>query len=339
MDPHARKTYYGSRLGFREQPDLSAFFQCHTVNLDRNEIRILYRDLFPTAMKKLNLTKNQILTDGLCYEWPNQLEELHLEDNAIRDLQFVGHWPTHLKKLYLDGNPLEDLALNCPSLEEVSCTYGNLKKLQNLPAQLKFLEAFYNRITTIGKLPSTLEYCNLAYNQLTFSSIFLQPLPTQLKYLNLSGNQLKQIPVNLPDSIEALFLSKNQLVELPDTWPQSLLQLDLSHNRIRNFQPHWKTGQRLQQLLLQNNCITASETTLIQTCNSHQIHDMDNWNTQFHEVRAKQIQQAFRKFQLKKILRQRQRWRKVAAEFMEIVYRPESIGCLFVPESWNQWKH
>ena len=337
MDPHARKTYYGSRLGFREQPDLSAFSACHTVKLDHNDIRILYRDLLPPVLTRLDVSKNNILTDGLCYEWPNTLEELHLEDNAIRDLFAVSHWPTHLKKLYLDGNPLDECFLVLPSLEVLSCSYSSLRHSNILPPQLKVLDAFYNRIRKLGKLPQTLEHCNLAYNQLASYSIFFHPLPQNLKYLNLAGNRIQTIPENLPDTIETLLLSKNKIVKIPENLPKNLLQLDVSTNRIQKFEPRWKSGQRIQQLLLRDNCITHSIQPILNSGHVVKILYADNWNQEIHIISATLIQRHFKKFQLRKIFRQIIRWKKIFAEFMEIAYHPDFLGRWNVPETWDLW--
>lgn len=338
MDPHARKTYYGSRMGFREQPDLSAFIHCHTVLLDRNEIRIMYRDLFPPAPTKLSLSKNEILTDGLCQEWPNSIENLELDDNCIRDLTFVDHWPTHLKSLNLDSNPLDYCTIQIPSLEELSCCYTNLRRLDRFPPNLKTLKAFYSRLTTLGKFPATLEYCNLAYNLLSSYTVFFSPLPTQLKYLNLSGNLLKSIPGNLPDSIETLILSKNQLAEIPANLPANLIQLELSNNKIRTFQPNWKSSQRIQQLGLTNNCITNSEASILASGRIVRVHLRDNWNENIHTFSAIFIQRNYRTSKLRRILRQRARLRKVKQELFEVAYHPGIIGRWNIPDGWEHWQ-
>ena len=338
-NPHARKTYYGSRLGFREQPDLSAFVQCHTVLLDRNELRVLYREFFPPSLTKVCLSKNDILTDGLCREWPNSIEHLELDDNYIRDLTFVDHWPTHLKILLLDGNPLDYCSIQLPSLEELSLCYTSLRRLDILPPNLKILKVFYSRLTTVGKLPTSLEYCNLAYNQLTSYTTFFSPLPTQLKYLNLSGNLLKSIPGNLPDSIETLILSKNQLSELPASLPANLLQLELHQNRIRIFQPSWKSGQKIQQLGLRDNCITKSESSIITSGHVVRVYLSENWNEEIHIFSARCIQKKYKYWKLFRILRQRIRLRKVKQELFEVAYNPDTIGRWNIPETWLQWKH
>ena len=339
MDPHARKTYYGSRLGFREQPDLTAFTQCHTVLLDRNEIRVLYRELFPPNPTKLSLSKNEILTDGLCREWPNTVEHLELDDNHIRDLTFVDHWPTHLRTLVLDTNPLEYCHLQISSLEELSLSYTNIRRLDVFPPNLKILKAFYSRLTTFGKLPATLEYCNLAYNQLTSYNVFFSPMPTQLKYLNLSGNMLKSIPGNLPDSIETLILSKNQLSELPATLPANLLQLEVGQNRIRTFQLSWKPGQRIQQLGLRDNCLTNSEASLLASGRVVRVQMLENWNEEIHTFSARCIQRNYRISKLRRILRQRARLHKVKQELFEVAYSPDIIGRWNIPDGWANWQH
>jgi len=336
MEPTARKTYYGSRLDFREQPDLSAFVHCHTVLLDRNDIRILYRDLLPPNPIKLVLSKNDILTDGLCREWPNSIEKLELDDNHIRDLSFVEHWPTHLKTLLLDGNPLQEIQLEVPSLEELSLCYTDIRKLDKLPPNLKLLRAFYSRISATGKFPAMLEYLHLAHNQLN-SAVFLNPMPTQLKYLNLSANRLKTIPANLPDSIETLILTKNQITELPATLPKNLLQLELSDNKLKIFQPSWKPGQRIQQLGLRNNCILNTEAELLESGRVVRATVGENWNEEIHKFSARCIQRNYKVWKLARILRQRQRLRAYKSELFEITYHPDFMGRWNVPESWPQW--
>jgi Leucine-rich repeat (LRR) protein len=155
----------------------------------------------------------------------------------------------------------------------------------------------------------------------------------------LSGNLLKSIPGNLPDSIETLILSKNLLSQLPANLPANLLQLELSNNRIRIFQPTWKSGQRIQQLGLQDNCITNSEVSILASGRVVRVHLRDNWNEEIHQFSARFIQRNYRVSKLHRVLRQRARLRKVKEELFEIAYHPDIIGRWNIPDGWTNWQH
>ena len=337
MDSATRKTFFGSRQNYRDQPDLSQWQSCTRLLLDHNELRILHQDFFPPQPKIVHLDRNRLYNDGLLHRWPESIEELVLSHNMFRDTSFTAMWPSHLKTLDLSDTPLDTMPHNLPeTLETLNVSYTDLRTLEHLPEQLKTLHAYYCRLTEIQQLPATLTHCNLGYNLLS-SRIFFQQLPT-LTYLNLSGNRLTWIPGNLPDSIETLLLSNNALTELPETLPKNLLQLNVSSNRIRQWTPKWKLGQRIQHVDIRYNCLTQPPETLTGS-GVVTLYYADNWNLTIHHVCAKLIQNRFRLYMLHKMLRQLRRLKKFRGELFEIAYHPDIMGRWNIPETWNEWKH
>ncbi len=331
------KSFYGSRMGVRDQPDLSQWLTCKRVFLDHNSLRVLYRDLFPPQPTAVYLDHNALYNDGLLHSWPDSIEELDLSHNRFTDTSFTDHWPSQLKRLYLNDGELDTLPLNLPeSLHTLCVNYTQLKELTTLPEQLEVLEAYYCRLKKLSHLPPTLHVLNLSYNYLSSRAVFFQQLPA-LRFLNLSGNMLTWIPATLPDSIETLLLTHNKLTELPETLPKNLLQVDVSHNRIRSWKPKWK-GQRIQQVIVRDNCLTQHPETLTGP-NIAVLYYADNWNLELHHICARLIQNAFRIFLLHRMLRQIRRMKQVRNELFEVAYHPDIMGRWNIPDTWDEWKH
>lgn len=332
------KTFYGSRMGVRDQPDLSQWQYCKRVYLDHNSLRILYRDFLPPQPTAVYLEHNALYNDGLLHVWPDSIEELDLSHNRFTDTSFTDHWPQQLKRLFLNDGELDTLPPNLPeTLHTLCASYTNLTELPTLPQQLEVLEAYYSKLKRLSKLPPQVQILNLSYNYLSSRAVFFQQLPA-LRFLNLSGNLLTWIPANLPDSIETLLLTHNKLTELPETLPKNLLQLDVSHNRIQSWAPKWKQGQRIQYIAIRDNCLTQRPETLTGP-NVAVLYYADNWNLELHHVCAKLIQNAFRVFLLHRMLRQIRRMKQLRNELFEVAYHPDIMGRWNIPDTWDEWKH
>ena len=327
--------YYGSRMDLREQPDLS-LHHSESVFLDRNHIHVIYSDLLPPLVKSLKLSMNSIYSDGLPVVWPNSLERIVLEDNRISDTHIVRSWPSELRELLLDSNPLERMPPRLPEgVETLSMSYCILRQLPTLPSGLKTLRAFYNRLKSIDIFPSRLEYCNLAHNVLT-SKIFSSPLPSSLTYLNLDSNSISWLPKNLPDSLETLIVSNNKLVELPSVLPRNLCMLVLCNNRIRTFSVNLHLGQQIKSVFIRNNCLVEN---MALRHGIEKIYQADNWNEDNHSLTARMIQNAFRRYKLKKGIRT---WRRVNGFYKEMItvaMHPDFVNRWSTVETWDQWKH
>uniref|UniRef100_A0A6C0HEE5 Leucine-rich repeat domain-containing protein n=1 Tax=viral metagenome TaxID=1070528 RepID=A0A6C0HEE5_9ZZZZ len=328
--------FYGSRLDLTHQPDLSLFTHTEKLHLDRNDIRVLYRELFPPNVKEINISMNRLLSDGLIEHWNDLIEILNLSDNQILDTFFVASWPINLKELYLDNNPLQVCPDNLPNyLETLSMNYCKLKHLYDLPDSIKILYLVYNKIKKMGKLPKSLLFCNLAHNYLTSHTLFSNPLPN-LTYLNLSFNNLKWLPNHLPDSLETLIVNNNYLTALPKQLPKNLTMLSVCYNKIQDFTIDWKPRQRLKLLYIRDNCLVKDLTI-----NTHieKVYQTDNWNELMHVINAQVIQKAFKIYKLKKGIRNWRRFNLFYKELREVAMHPNFVNRWDQVETWNSWKH
>ena len=124
--------FYGSRLDLTHQPDLSLFTHTEKLHLDRNDIRVLYRELFPPNVKEINISMNRLLSDGLIEHWNDLIEILNLSDNQILDTFFVASWPINLKELY-QKNKFDKIIEICSILINYNKDFINkiLKNISN----------------------------------------------------------------------------------------------------------------------------------------------------------------------------------------------------------------
>jgi Leucine-rich repeat (LRR) protein len=331
----------GIRMNLTQQPDLSHLPHIQSMYCSGNEIQVLYEELFPPNVRNVCFRGNQLLSDGLCTNFPNSIETLNLEMNRIEETDIVHSWPTALRELSLDDNRLSKIPSHLPeSLELLSISYNELRSLKDLPRNLKKLRAYYNHITTIGPsgLPPGLIYAYLSYNSLKSATIFRQPLPSSLVFLNLSNNCLKWLPKTLPDSLQTLVVANNHLTELPETLPSQLRLLVVNDNRIRRVTLKRRIGQPLFALYIKNNCIVESlqhyRGTIVET-----ISDSRNWNMSYHDRCARRIQRAFKAYQIQRGVRQWSRVQKFHQELVEVAMHPDFVGRWDVPETWSQWNH
>jgi len=328
--------FYGTRLDLVHQPDLLLHNQIEKLYLDRNDIRILYTDLFPRNVKEINLSMNHILSDGLIDNWNNSIEILNLSDNHILDTFNVIRWSNNLKELYLDNNPLEIPPESLPeTLQVLSMNYCKLKKLYNLPDSIQTLNIMFNKLKQIHNLPKSLVYCNFSHNYLSSNILFSKSLPN-LTYLNLSFNNLKWLPNNLPDSLETLIIQNNYLTALPKQLPKNLIMLSVCYNKIQEFAIDWKQSQRLKILYIRDNCLVKD---LSNNTNIEKVYQIDNWNELMHTVNAQVIQKAFKVYKLKKGIRNWRRFNLFYKELRSVAMHPDFINRWDQVETWNSWKH
>ena len=120
--------------------------------------------------------------------------------------------PRNLKTLKCEDNKLTSLN-NLPSkIKYLDCSHNKITELLNLPRELIFLKCDYNKIIKLDNLPLTLEILICGCNEI----ISLDKLPKGLKYLNCQDNKLETLN-NLPKFLHHLEIGYNRIddIELP----------------------------------------------------------------------------------------------------------------------------
>jgi Leucine-rich repeat (LRR) protein len=171
-------------------------------------------------------------------------------------LDSVPPLPDTVEILYISNNQIKKLD-NLPSeLKALEAVKAGLEEMPaDLPAGLIYLDVRDNSLASFPALPATLRKLDASSNALR---VFKTNLPSTLEELSLAHNHLTQIP-SLNAGLRKLRLSFNPLTQLPDTWPPGLKELDLSNTGITQFPNNLPAGLRL--LRLNNNPLTQLPDT------------------------------------------------------------------------------
>jgi Leucine-rich repeat (LRR) protein len=158
----------------------------------------------------------------------------------------INSLPDDTKEIRVDGKNLQDIPslARFKQLESLSCCCNQLRKLPQLPENIKNLYCSFNQLQILPELPEKLTrlFCN--HNQL----VTLPHLPEKLEHLLCDFNQLQILP-DLPEKLGGLFCNNNQLVTLPRL-PQKLERLFCNSNQLRTL-PH--LPQKLESLFCRDN--------------------------------------------------------------------------------------
>lgn len=154
------------------------------------------------------------------------LEQLNISYSNIKDLTGIGGFQS-LKTLYCNDNKLTFLPEFPSNLTYLNISYNSIKKLNNLPKHLTYLDCSSNKIVEIEELTSLISSLNCNYNSLNT----LPKLPQALTYLYCSNNNLTKLP-ELPSEINAINCSQNPQLECLPFLPQKLRNLSIYNTKI-----------------------------------------------------------------------------------------------------------
>jgi len=169
-------------------------------------------------------------------------------------------------ELTLDSNELDHfpkIFQNHPTITSLRLANNDIKKLENLPSNLRSLEISGNQCTEFSLLEihQLLKLKHLALEACGFLTIPDPQIFTQLSYLT-SLILLTEIPSELAfcRKLGSLSLSENQISKIPENalsvFPL-LEDLNLSGNELTNF----KCPESVKNLLIHSNCLENFEIT------------------------------------------------------------------------------
>ena len=153
---------------------------------------------------------------------------------AVAGDAIIAAYTNRSSELRLDLGPLTtlpDCLYQLTALQELSVVDNYLKKLPELPGDLKILEVGGNDLQRLPHLPASLHTLKADFNNI---SELPQVMPPNLTLLSVHHNCLRTLPP-LPDSLQRIDISANQLQLLPDALPQQLVVLQARFNVIRSL--------------------------------------------------------------------------------------------------------
>lgn len=308
-------------------PDVS-WSTAAKLQLENNDIRVLFSEYLPVGIKTLHAGFNRIHTDGLPFEWPASLENIHLDHNSIHDTDGI-RWPESLQQLSLHSNPLQYWPPALPeNLKVLSLSKTDLREVESLPQGLKQLFIRCARVRQLPtSLPEGLEIL-IASNNFLRSSRLPQHWGCSLQQLNLSRNSLTSFPKGLPDTLKILWLDENKITELPSDLPTNLTILFLRKNNLRKVAIEKRT-KPLSWVCLDDNELTESVNDYqvrqkIQW--AHSIFESENWTTPNHHDAQKKICLLWRRYRLRKRVRTLRKTSIVREELQQVSMHPCRAG-------------
>ena len=299
-------------------PTLSGI-RCNRLYAPHNYIRVIWPEMLPAGVEDINLSHNNILSDGLLEEWPENIYTINLSNNFITDLATVNLWPAQLRVLDLSYTPLKELPDGSafPNLEWLSVSHTEIIRITSFPPRLRILDATTSHLVFISNLPDSLEVALLNENR--FGNIGLpKKWSASLKTLSLSKNKLTQIPSALPDCLTCLNLSANAITEITHI-PASLIFLSLEVNRIRAI-PQWLTTRRHLNVLLEDNCITEYVAL------PHVLSFRFQWFEPLHHAAAVKIQRCWVRYRIGRRLSSLCRTARTREELLNRAMHPDRVG-------------
>jgi len=308
--------------------DLSQMMDIHekqyeVLILNGNYLRYIPFDMIPSSVKHISLDSNDLTNLEIDVPMPN-LQTLSLERNRLQHLEILISIPT-LQSLNLRKNRLSDVNVclsALPSLKHANLSYNDVEVLRYLPSTLETLNANFCRIKLLpSRLPPTLQELTLVGNRLKMGGLpFVWP--NNLRVLDLTNNELKEFPKRLPPSLEKLSLSRNQIESVPSVLPSNLKILNLFDNKIRKLPTH--TNVRLQILFVGCNQLTHDFSEAPFSW-AQDIFRSPNWNQWRHHQAQQKMKQCWKRFLLKKRLRQFVRTQRITEELLMVALHPDRV--------------
>lgn len=293
------------------------------LNASWNSIQVLWEEDLPLGLEELDLSYNELSTDGLLPVWPDSIQRLILSHNPFRSLEMVVHWSTRLHTLDLRKTQLwGTLPTNLPEgLRILNVSDTHLTHIVGLPAGLEELYVTYTDLKTFpAVLPDGLRLLEAGEGALRNRGLPIR-WPATLKRLDLHGNSLTRIPRGLPEGLLELNLASNRIEAIAPV-PASLRILHLGRNRIREV-PNWLGVPERRRTLftIQENCLTAVPVAL--NC---LVWSGGQWIGPEFQIAALRIQRVWRWKQFRSGIRSIVRTRRLEMELLATAMAPGRAG-------------
>jgi hypothetical protein len=222
--------------GFQEVKDDDAFWLYETYQPVQSSSKTPFIDnIYQSEVHPL--LKNDLCSPSY-YEQRPRIQGYKVPDITIESYQnnveksWLFNLETQESSLIIDdidNGEIPEMLVDYEWVEYLEIDSQKIKKIKNLPKNLKRLSLFNNSIEEIhsGDLPESLEDINLSRNKITI----LQNIPKKVKELDLSHNLI--VGCNLTENEELLELNiENNLFERIPYLPINLKKLDISQNKL-----------------------------------------------------------------------------------------------------------
>ena len=215
------------------------------IDMSRNRLDKPLPDTFGSlrALALLNVNNNKLPSFGRFDEVPPNLGQLDLSFNEIEEVTSSYGIMKKLQNLNLSHNKISHVAMElsfCANLQDIDLSYNNLS---HIPAEM-------------GELP-LLTRLNLNNNKLTtFPKI---AMTKKLKELLINSNKIDSVPGDnlepLSVSLEILLIADNQIKSLPDNFDtlEQLATLDVSCNNLSTLPDRLGLLKNLKSLKVDGN--------------------------------------------------------------------------------------
>lgn len=176
--------------------------ELEVLQCSANRIRFLPEKL-PSTLRTLRCTLNRLTSLS---NLPAKLTKLYCCYNGINELPDIS-----LKILHCTGNPIKfipDIMSN--SLQELGCSFTQIKRLPDLP-NIRELVFSFNNIVTFSDLSPSITHIDGSYNRL----IELPPISSSLRVCKLAGNDFLSIPTEYSVRLSLSATPDYHLIVLP----------------------------------------------------------------------------------------------------------------------------
>lgn len=195
-----------------------------------------------------------------CFVHFRGLKTLNLENNEISSLPNNFNLLNCLENLILGHNNFTVIPEVPKSVKFLDLKYNKIRKLSNIPPNLRKLSLYNNAINTICddvRLATNLEELCIHFNQIeVITSSFCYM--TKLKYLDLGGNSLKALPEEFIylQNLEKLRISPNfqNIPTVINSLPK-LRVLNMSNCTVKEIPNFIRQHPSLEVLNLDRNCV------------------------------------------------------------------------------------
>lgn len=256
-----------SGMNLMEQPDLHELTFAIRLDLSRNNLKKLKKELFPPNIKELCLDQNKIRT-LLHTDIPESVEVLRIVNNKLE--HFDGTNFKNIKKMDMSVNVLETFIFP-PNVTKVNISNNVINIIGDFPKDLIRLDCSDNRIINFPKINDKLIYIDMSNNEIREFPTFpdsvqhiigknndiheIWYIPENLIELDLDDNRIKEISmytVQFPKTLKSLNLANNMIIHLPDL-PFGVEEVYLQNNRLEEVPPNIPLSVKL--LDVSDNCL------------------------------------------------------------------------------------
>lgn len=207
-------------------------------------------------IKRLDLSSCDIEELPADFGLLTSLYSLNLADNKLSSLPASMAELKSLSFIDLRSNDFDKVpdALYTMPLKSINLSYNQIKRIENLPFEIRVLNLSHNDISDVGaEIGGLLDIrtLNLSFNHIHSIDAGIVHLQN-LEILILQGNYLKDVPdLGAIPNLLQLNLSENMLTQIPDLSSSTIERLDLSTNKFEYLR--LSEMEDLEELSLDDN--------------------------------------------------------------------------------------